>query len=180
MRCPYCNKEHPSGEKFCDSCGTPLQAQEVKRQQRRSASETPPPMVQCRHCGEMHPAHIFYCPNTGGKLAETTAPPSARPTSAPSAKLILAGNDEIRISETTTTLGRRDFFRVAPADSLAYISRQHLLISFDGGTYYIEDRASKNGTWLNSDYITGKGKQNLKDGDIIDISNVAIVTFKVY
>lgn len=179
MRCPYCNKEYPKKERFCEICGTPLQAQETKKPERRSAGELSSQMIQCRHCGEMHPAHLSYCPNTGGKLPEAaTLVPSE--LSSRKAKLILSGNDEIRLTGPTMTLGRRDFARVAPADNLAYISREHLRITFDGGKYYIEDWGSKNGTWLNGEYITGKGKRSLKDGDIIDISNVVVATFKMY
>jgi hypothetical protein len=182
MRCPYCNKDYPRKKRFCGLCGTPLQTEKVKQPQSSSMNKPAPLMIQCPHCGEMHPTSIYYCPNIPGKSIEVSEPDLCiiKPASARRAKLILTGNDEILLTTPLTTLGRHDFARVAPTENLAYISKEHFQITQDNGTYYIEDNKSKNGTWLNSNNITGKGKQSLKDGDIIDIGNVTTVTFKTY
>lgn len=181
MRCPYCDKEYPEKERFCEICGTPLEMWEARRLQRHPENDPSSLLVECSHCGKMHPVHIHYCPYTGDQFVAAAARLSKKGTPrSRRVKLVFSGNDEIWITKAMTVLGRRDFFRVAPADNLPYISRQHFVISFDGGEYYIEDKGSKNGTWLNGEYITGQGKQRLKDGDIIDIGNVVTATFKIF
>ena len=58
------------------------------------------------------------------------------------------------------------------------ISRQNFAISFDEGTYYIEDLASRHGTYVNGHRIT-EDKIELKSGDIITIGSHTIFTFKL-
>jgi hypothetical protein len=180
MRCPYCKKEYPDEERFCEICGTPLVERKPEQLEQKISqpTERSHPLVRCPHCGEMHPANMFFCPNMPDKLIEAQDEPPPT-TQVRRAKLVLTGNDEIELVKAMTTLGRHDFARVAPAENLPYISREHFRIILDNGTYFIEDDRSKNGTWLNGELITGKGRQRLKDGDIIDVGNVTTATFKV-
>ncbi len=95
------------------------------------------------------------------------------------AKLVLPDNSEISIIEPVKPVGRNDFNKAVPPQDLKYISRKHLLIKSDGGKYYVEDQNSANSTKVNGIDIKGKGKQELRDGDRIDVADVAALTFKV-
>lgn len=102
------------------------------------------------------------------------------------AKLLLPNNNEIALTEAIKMIGRSDFERVLSSESLKYISRVvadqgkfHLRTSFENGKFYIEDVNSANGTKLNGADIKGKGKQELKDNDKIEVAEVTTLTFKV-
>jgi hypothetical protein len=95
------------------------------------------------------------------------------------AKLVLPDNSEISLTEETRPMGRSDFEEAVSAEALSYISRQHFRISCDDGKYSIEDRGSANGTKTNGVQVKGKGRQELRDGDRIDVADVAALTFKM-
>ena len=66
------------------------------------------------------------------------------------------------------------------------VSRKQFTISKESDTYYIEDgktsvqdNPSGNHTTVNGKDITGKGKVELNDGDIIGISTVLDVTVQI-
>ena len=88
------------------------------------------------------------------------------------AMLILPNNYEIKITEPEKIVGREDFVGAIPADDLPFIGRKHFkIIKMDNGLY-IEDFNSANGTRLNGEEIKGKGRKELKDGDIILVADV--------
>ena len=170
----YCGKGNARGEKFCAECGSPLQG--TKQVQSLPQQEPVPGGIQCPYCGQVHPAGTAFCTNTGAYLsgAQPATPTAVR------AKLILPDNREILLTEAARWLGRSDFDRVVAADDLGYISRRHLWIGLENGKYYVEDKDSANDTKLNGDEIKGKGKQELKDDDRIEIGKVATITFRMY
>jgi serine phosphatase RsbU (regulator of sigma subunit) len=51
-------------------------------------------------------------------------------------------------------------------------SRVHARVEFDGGRYYLVDRGSRNGTFLNGQRITGRAP--LRNGDLITIAGVEL------
>jgi hypothetical protein len=107
-------------------------------------------------------------------------PPSpGMPPAVSKAKLIMQGNIDIPVSAAVLPIGRSDLARTVTAENLKYISKQHFTVSFSNGQYYIEDANSTNGTKLNGAEIKGKGKLQLKDGDIVDVAQVAELTFRV-
>jgi hypothetical protein len=116
------------------------------------------------------------------QYAYHSSPAMAQPATVVSpsttAKLVLPNNCEILLNEVVTPIGRNDFDRVVPPEALRYISRQHLLIRSDGNRYSIEDLDSANGTKANGIDIRGKGKQELMDGDQIDVANAVALTFR--
>jgi hypothetical protein len=90
-----------------------------------------------------------------------------------------AGSRSIPISKLPQTFGREDFAGVVDPSVLSTISRRHFSIGYDYtlGTFVIWDENSTNGTYLNGVDIRGKGRQPLKDGDIISPSNVINIKF---
>jgi hypothetical protein len=93
-------------------------------------------------------------------------------------RLVSPDGNNIMLTESTKALGRNDFERMVPSNSLNLISRQHYYIKYESGKYYIDDYASANGTKLNSIDIKGKGWQELKDGDKITIAGVLDMIYK--
>jgi len=115
-----------------------------------------------------------------GKMPATTAslPPGADATVIVRGRLVMADSNEIRLTEGTKAIGRADFKSIVPPDKLSYISRRHLMVSYENGDYFIEDEDSGNGTKLNGADIKGKGKYKLSDGDKIELSEVVTLTFR--
>jgi len=62
--------------------------------------------------------------------------------------------------------GRQDFLDLDVAEYLKY----------DGGTLYIADLGSRNGTKVNGIDIRGKGWVPLKPGDVVEVANVVTLT----
>jgi hypothetical protein len=59
-------------------------------------------------------------------------------------------------------------------DAQGKIAREHFIIHRGSGNkYYIEDRVSRWGTWVNRTQIKGKGKIEIKNGD-----NIELILFK--
>ena len=116
----------------------------------------------------------------GGLLPTTVGPPGpgTMGTVIAGAVLVLADNSEIPLTTGTTQIGRRDFGSLSEEKG-KYISRQHLTISHEYGNYYIEDPNSGNGTWLNGNDIRGKGKQQLRNGDQIDLARQTTITVRM-
>lgn len=93
-------------------------------------------------------------------------------------KLILPNGNEVLLSTASKWIGRADFAGIIPDQDDNFISRQHVLITFEGGEYFVEDRNSGNGTRLNGADIKGKGNQKLNDGDKIELAEAVTVVFR--
>ena len=98
----------------------------------------------------------------------------------------MPGGSEILLMGAPTFFERSDFNGKVPQDVLMSISRQHMLITYDSGAYYLQDygrdgTGSTNHTKLNRIDIHHKGRQALKDGDQIELSRQpsATITFKL-
>ena len=60
-----------------------------------------------------------------------------------------------------------------------HISGNHFSISFDGNDYSLNDVGSTNGTLVNGSLYKGDSRSiNLKDGDIIEVTEITIVFYK--
>jgi hypothetical protein len=92
--------------------------------------------------------------------------------------LVLPDNSEISIAGEARSIGRSDLGRAVSPEAQKYISRQHLLVRSNNGRYFIEDSDSANGTKVNGVDITGRGRQELRDGDRIDVADAVSLTFK--
>jgi len=112
-------------------------------------------------------------------LKNPRMPVSPPPSLQAGAKLILPGNMEISLTESTRSIGRGDMTRVVSADDLGNISRRHFEAGFANGLYYIEDLDSLNGTKLNGVEIKGRGKHALKDGVLITVAEVITIIFRI-
>ena len=177
MRCEYCSANNAPEEKFCTGCGSPLrEAGHISN----APSNRPAQVgeIHCPHCGKMHPSSIWSCPETGGDLSSTSGASVPAIKTYASAKLVLDDSSEIPLTASGRTIGRDDFDRTASSQDLPFISRRHLLVSVTGNDFYIEDAGSVNGTLLNGAKLAAGSKQELKDGDQIELGRVAKLTFK--
>jgi len=89
--------------------------------------------------------------------------------------LLSYDNMMIPVTQSPQNFGREDFARVVPPTLLNVISRRArpqftIYYSYQDGCFYIEDRNSTNGTYLNGVDIRGRGPQPLRDGDTISIA----------
>lgn len=134
-------------------------------------------------CGRINPTVNAFCYYCGALLRQpakvTTQPAISPPTSPTRPRLRLNDNSEIYLTEETKWLGRDDLSGIVPERDLRYTSRQHLIIGFENGKYYIEDQNSTNGTRLNGVQIRGKGKYRLHHGDQIQLADAVTFTFEV-
>ena len=92
------------------------------------------------------------------------------------AKFALPGGTTIPV--TGKPLGRRDFQALKPPEKVAFISRQHILVTYENSQYQIEDLGSTNGTKLNGSEISGDGRHVLENGDMIELAGKVSLTFK--
>lgn len=99
-------------------------------------------------------------------------------TPAAGAKLMTSDGECIPVTNKSRSLGRNDFRSMVKPDQADLISREHLRIECKDDECYIEDRGSTNGTRVNGDVITGKGRHLLRDNDTIDLGGALTLTFK--
>jgi adenylate cyclase len=55
------------------------------------------------------------------------------------------------------------------------VSHHHALIAYDGSNYWVEDRNSRNGTWVNGQRIAAKTKLNVGDVILVGETRVEVV-----
>lgn len=92
-------------------------------------------------------------------------------------KLVLLHNKrEIELTQDEMEFGKNDFEGDISEEDSNYITRKegdryHFKIIMDEGKFYILDEYSTNGTKLKNKDIKGKGRQELKDRDVITLAN---------
>jgi hypothetical protein len=95
------------------------------------------------------------------------------------AKLILPNNSKITLNEDSKLIGRADLARALSPEELLLVSREQFRISSENNTYFIEDKNSHNGTKVVGLDIRGRGRQQLKDFDMIEVAGVLSITFNM-
>lgn len=168
------------GELFCSGCGFPLM---VAVPPRESPHVKPSDnYVQCprQECGELNPSGNAFCYYCGAALSaeRVAAEPLSRPSVA-GARLMLTNKTLVRLAENARSLGRDDLANIIAEENMKYVSRRHILLTFDNGRYYVEDENSTNGTRLNGLEIRGNGKRMLKEGDQLELAGVVKLTFAI-
>lgn len=83
--------------------------------------------------------------------------------------------ENIAIVKSTFTMGKDDLHCDYCIRDNNTISRQHANIYVSGSTAYVEDNNSKNGTFLNGIMLVAGQRQELRDGDVIKLSNEEFV-----
>ena len=86
-----------------------------------------------------------------------------------------SNGESIAISKATFCLGKDDLHCDYCIRDNNTVSRQHANITVVGSTTYIEDNHSKNGTFLNDVMLVAGQPQELRDGDVVRLSNEEFV-----
>lgn len=87
----------------------------------------------------------------------------------------------IPIVSVRQTFGRSDFEKLVDPALARTISREHFTVYYDfkAGKFFIEDRGSTNGTYVNGVDIRGRGPIELKEGDVVSPAGVLPLIFRV-
>ncbi len=142
--CTLCNSYVDDGDTFCVSCGAPLS---------QPLASNP----------------------TDTKLDEPE-----KLTNPNGARLVLPDSSEIEIDKAQRLIGRADLIKFSQQEP-SLISRGHFTVYDNNGKYYmqdgktkVQDKESKNHTFLNGKDITGKERFELNNEDVIEVSDVKI------
>jgi len=175
--CKACATENDPGELSCRRCGLSMRA----REQNGAIN-----LISCPRCLYLNDPGSFFCYKCGKYFVEFEGSPALVAADSkkvetvavapPSARVVMPGGPPISLSGAPTFIERSDFDGTMPNDLLMSISRQHLLITYENGVYYVQDygrdgKGSTNHTRLNGVDIFKKGKQLLKDGDKIELAS---------
>jgi hypothetical protein len=180
LLCRACETENEPGDGFCRRCGLPL-----------NASAQPSALQKCPRCQGSNDTGSFFCYTCGKYFAESDSSirgrrqvkpgrgKSSRPTN--NARVSMPGGSDIHLTGQPVFIERGDFDSSLPHDILMSVSRQHVLITYERGKYYVKDygrdgKGSTNHTRLNGVDIYGKGKKLLKDGDKIELAGMPELT----
>lgn len=135
------------------------------------------------HGYPMNSAVLPGAPHTAPatQQAEEPVPPAPVAPMGRPKLVVLRGqkiNVEYPIYEGRNTIGR---FADKPVDidlvsqesvEQIWCSRQHAVVTFDGGSVVVEDLNSLNGTWVNGGRIHAGQYRTLKHGDVLQIGTV--------
>ena len=189
--CPQCGTTAIAGEAFCDNCGAPLNA---------PVRPAGPPAAPAYNAGvPPQPAYpapqpSSYPPPAPADKRLPTAPiapaapplPAAMPARtvlAPSQLIVAASGTALPLpSAAQAIIGRGDpvsnFFPEIDLNPYGAIDngvgRRHIRLFVQGGQVLIEDMDSTNGTLLNSQKLTARQPQPLRDGDQISVGKLLL------
>jgi predicted nucleic acid-binding Zn ribbon protein len=119
----------------------------------------------CPVCGSIVPFGHEFCSNCGCRLRVTEEKKNF-----PGAYLVMKmGNVKFRIDRPEYFIGSdRGNLRITDR----HISREHAEIQFCNGDFFLKDRKSQEGTFLNGSRISPEAPEKLKDGDRISFSDI--------
>ncbi|MFH1022892.1 MAG: FHA domain-containing protein [Planctomycetota bacterium] len=180
--CLACDTANDPDEGVCQRCGLSLAAIEPDGRERK---------IICPRCQNTNNAGSFFCYTCGKYFADIDEAKTGRRSNkrgkgaplrpAPKAKVIMPGGAEITLTGAPVFIERSDFDSTLPHDILMRISRQHILITYGRGKYYLNDygregKGSTNHTRLNGIDMHNKRKKALKDGDKIELAGQSELT----
>lgn len=176
--CRACQTENSPGDSVCKKCGLPLAAPEQDIGEGK---------IVCPRCQSINNAGSFFCYTCGKYFADVEETKNRQGRTAarntPKAKMIMPSGTETLLTGAPVFIERSDFEGTLSNDILMRISRQHILITYSRGKYYLKDygrdgKGSTNHTNLNGVDIYGKRKKALKDGDKIELAGQPETTMK--
>ena len=195
-KCPQCNTDRPQDEQgqflaFCDECGHKFAASSKPQTQPQTQPDEPGWRGnQSKAFEEYEKDYVARVIPDEGEA--DSALDIVEDGSSGGAIWIPgqdnAGEQPIYFEDNPKTVGRADVSELLKSrgNDPLQVSRKQFTISKESDTYYIEDgktsvqdNPSGNHTSVNGKDITGKGKVELNDGDIIGLATVLDVTFRM-
>ena len=172
-KCVHCGSDYIPGALYCDTCGHSLP----------TLSAWPPrgePVPQEPATPEPIPEPIL-----GPEVTEEPELPESdeeQPERQPHLRLQLSSGIIIDLGDRKRILiGRKDAGQQPEVDLTPYggieqgVSRQHAVITFDNGRYYIEDLKSVNETLLNSSRLFPGQLYPLNHGDQLQFGALVVI-----
>ena len=189
-KCPECETERQQDEQgqylaFCDNCGHKFAA--TSKPQTQSQSQSEPKSFE-----EYENEYVARATSGESAEVENVDQTSEIEPVLGGAICIPGSNDTdeqvIYIEDNPKTVGRSDVSALLKGQNKdpLQVSRKQFTIFKEFDSYYIDDgktsvqdNPSGNHTTVNGKDITGKGKVELNDGDIIGLATVLDVTFRM-
>ncbi len=181
--CPHCGATVQQDATFCGQCGSPLNpVVSIPKAQEEEEIEIPalvPP----------DPLVIPELTEMESLTAEALAPSQINPPPAPKALTASLVHELTGQKTVLPTQGFRwhigkpndrtppdiDVSKLPDAD---VVSRVHAVLSWEEGTYYLEDLGSSNGTYVNDLALVPGNRYPLTNGDRIALGKNNLVTFQ--
>lgn len=141
-------------------------------------------MKTCKACGAEARPGLQFCPNCGGRLSGDLVLSKHKTTMLDQPELVgsgylefLGGPEDGRIiplSGERVTVGRREDNDVHIYSDTA-LSRRHAFIYRREGQFWIEDRKSSFGTWVNGERVPVETAAPMPDGALIRLARTTLV-----
>lgn len=181
--CPQCGTHQMADANFCDSCGmqkpapqpAPPEPPQPKYEPTQPEIFQQAPVVPVQPQYESFTAPQSYQPPVQQPQPYYAPPhPSSQPVQQPAAIRFYVSslNTEVNVTRASFTVGRdaTSDLSLARLPNAQYIARRQASFFCSGGTWYIRDENSTNGTLLNNRRIPGGQPQALNVGDFISFA----------
>ncbi|MFQ5459753.1 MAG: FHA domain-containing protein, partial [Anaerolineae bacterium] len=95
-------------------------------------------------------------------------------------RLLGPGGEVFPLQGTRVTVGRRGTEGPAPGIDLAdldtqkVVSREHAVLDFGEGRWYVSELRARNGTWLNGERVRKGSFLRLRRGDRLKVANIVL------
>ncbi|MGF1602821.1 MAG: FHA domain-containing protein [Thermosynechococcaceae cyanobacterium] len=190
--CPNCGASIQSGAQFCGQCGHSLAQHSPLATDKLETAIQRPPQPSPKRTSHQMPAHGADFIAEEAEPLPPIAPPiaplaPARPalTSDLSVRLVhLQTNAFIELPQENGTIHMgKPNGQVLPDIDITdlphaeVVSRSHADIRIESGAFFIEDRGSSNGTYINNVPLLPAHPHRLKSGDHISLGKGDLVTF---
>jgi len=157
--CPRCGTLNPPGSRFCIRDGEPLPGVPEK-------PEGPP--IRCPRCGADNPPGSTFCMRDGYRLDKELMG-RLQVVDGPGLGFYIDIVEDMAQTQRKYRIGRRhDSVQndLAIEDHRRIISREHAFVYRDGHTFYVEDRDSQHGTYVDNVLYKNRAAE-LSDGCIV-------------
>ena len=190
-KCPQCNTNRPQDEQgqylaFCDECGHKFAAS--SKPQTQPQTQPDEPGWRGNQSKEFEDYEKDYVARVVGDETDTDESDVSESPEIQGSAILMPDGQPIYFEDDPKVVGRSDvsaYLKSVGKDPLQ-VSRKQFTIFKESDSYYIEDgktsvqdKASGNHTTVNGKDITGQGKCELNDGDMIGLATVLDVTFRI-
>ncbi|MGY6529044.1 MAG: FHA domain-containing protein [Cyanobacterium sp.] len=197
ITCPNCQYENPDGATFCELCFTPLGEGATVTKCPNCNADVPPNATFCGECGfslsyDVEPDKVDNLeidePNAPSVSSATRVESQVKQETllqVPLATLLhVQTNTPIELASDLPVIHIGKVNDTVPPDidvsgfpNSQIVSRVHADIRQEGGSYFLEDTGSANGTYVNHVPLVKGNRHRLSNGDRIALGKEDKVTF---